>query len=488
MTKSTHTSVDSVETLTAAATEAWKALNRLSLEEIANGLKVIAKELEAERERILHICEQETSLSIVPRLEAELGRTISVLREFSTLVGSGGVSDARIVTADENRKPFRRPDLRLRRNGIGPVVVIEASNFPLAFGVAGGDTASALAARCPVIVKAHPLHTNTSRLIADCVSKAISSSGLPAGTFACVFGEAEIVESLVSHPAVKGVAFTGSRNVGRSIMRVAARRERPLDELSLEMGSVNPVFICKGALGERPGAIAEQLAASVVLGGGQFCTCPGVIFVRDGEGLKTFQDRFVQILEATDPVEMLAPSMASNYLLRCETLEATPEVKQLTEPRIAIPSVAHAAPRLFLASEGSFARQKTLREEVFGPACVIVCCDSDFHDIAELFEGELTASIHGNETDMKDCGDLVDLLCLRVGRLLFNGVPTGVEVCDALNHGGPWPAAYGRFTVVGPRSVERWLRPICYQDAPDGLLPCDLQRISPKGLHRHADG
>jgi len=423
-------------------------------------LRAIAARLEADGEAIIEQANRETSLG-VPRLKNELARTCNQLRMFAALVEEGSWVDARIDHGKVDVRSMRRP--------VGPVAVFGASNFPLAFSVPGGDTASALAAGCPVIVKAHPAHPETSRLAA----RAIEAS-VPRGVFSLIEGFEEGIE-LVKHPAVKAVAFTGSRRGGRALMDLAAARHEPVPVFA-EMGSINPVFILPNAMRARGAEIAAGLHASVTLGAGQFCTNPGLVIASDSSA---FIDTLVSKMSATPCAPMLTASIASAYR------EGVERFASLADRRAHVDGGA----ALFTAEAKTFLAKEELRDEVFGPSTLVVNCDSRERmlEVARSLEGQLTATIHADEGD--DVGELLRILETKAGRVVFNGYPTGVEVAPAMVHGGPYPAtSHPRTTSVGTRAIERFTRLVAWQNAPETALPDELKESNPLGISRLIDG
>ncbi len=437
-------------------------------------LERIAAEIEELGDELIRRAEVETALSVA-RLTGERTRTTNQLRMFADLVREGSWKDVRIDPALPDRKPARRPDLRRTMIPIGPVAVWAASNFPLAFSVAGGDTASALAAGCPVVVKAHPGHPGTSALVAKAVAKAVAALGLPAGIFSMLEGSsAEVSLELVRHPKIAAGAFTGSLRAGRALFDAAAQRPVPIPFFA-EMGSVNPVFLLEGALAERGEAIAEGLTQSVNLGVGQFCTCPGLVAAVQSPALQRFVlglgDRFFRSV----PGAMLTPAIEHSYRQAVQRIESIRGVAACTgRPKASM----EAWPVLFDTSAATVLEQDELRQEVFGPSTVLVRCQSaaEMLELARQLEGSLTATIHGTVEDLRENRALVALLARKAGRLLFNGYPTGVEVCAAMQHGGPYPATTDpRFTSVGTAAILRFSRPVCFQDFPPEFLPEELQ-------------
>ena len=460
-----------------AATRADRCLESyasLPPSQIAALLERIATEIEELGDELIERAVAETALSAA-RLTGERTRTVAQLRMFAELVRRGRWRDVRIDPALPDRKPARRPDLRRTLIPIGTVAVWAASNFPLAFSVAGGDTASALAAGCPVIVKAHPGHPETSELVAKAIAKAIAKLGLPAGIFSLLHGSSpEVSLELVRHPRIAAGAFTGSLRAGRVLFDAAAQRRVPIPFFA-EMGSVNPVFLLQGALKDRGDAIAEGLSQSVNLGVGQFCTCPGLVAAVESHALERFAARLRDLFRQGAPGTMLTPAIARSYREALQRIESIPGVKTCT----ARPAESMDAwPVLFETVAATVLDHEELRQEVFGPATVLVRCwsSSELLEVARQMEGSLTATIHGTVEDLRANPSLVSLLTRKVGRLLFNGYPTGVEVSSAMQHGGPYPATTDpRFTSVGTAAIQRFCRPVCFQDFPPEFLPAELQ-------------
>jgi NADP-dependent aldehyde dehydrogenase len=397
---------------------------------------------------------------------------------FAGLVREGSWRDVRIDLALPDRKPARRPDLRRTLIPIGPVAIWAASNFPLAFSVAGGDTASALAAGCPVVVKAHPGHPGTSELTAKAVAKAIAALGLPPGIFSMLQGASpEVSLALVRHPKIAAGAFTGSLRAGRALFDAAARRPVPIPFFA-EMGSLNPVFLLEGALSERGDAIADGLSQSVNLGVGQFCTCPGLVAAVESHALERFAAGLRDRFRGGAPGVMLTPAIAHSYREAVERIESIPGVRTWTSRPA---GSMETWPVLFEAVAATVLEHEELRHEVFGPATVLARCWSaaEMLELARQLEGSLTATIHGTAQDLRENRPLVSLLTRKAGRLVFNGYPTGVEVCAAMHHGGPYPATTDpRFTSVGAAAIRRFCRPVCFQDFPPEFLPAELQGSS----------
>lgn len=452
------------------------------LRQIADGLDAIQQQL-AERAHL------ETALPM-PRLLGEVSRTTGQLRLFAAVVEEGSWVEARIDPALPDRKPLPRPNLRSMLRPLGPVVVFGASNFPLAFSAAGGDTASALAAGCPVIVKAHSAHPGTSELVATVIQQAIANSGLPEGVFSLIYGSGvEAGGALVRHPLVQAVTFTGSLGAGRTLMDMAAARPRPIPCFT-EMSSGNPVFILPGALKKGPETLAQGLFNSFTLGAGQFCTKPGIVLFPEQPETPGFLAKLTELVAQAQPYTLLTPGIAREYARAAShrgTLATLASKATASDPTPACPANA----QLFLSSLDVFLNQPELSEEIFGPDTLLVRCDSPeaYLRAARALDGHLTATLLGSEEDLAANPELIAILEEKVGRILFNGFPTGVEVSHAMVHGGPYPAtADARFTSVGTRSIYRFARPVCFQNFPDALVPAELQAANPLGILRLIDG
>ncbi|MFL6734507.1 MAG: aldehyde dehydrogenase (NADP(+)), partial [Sphingomicrobium sp.] len=424
-----------------------------------------------------------------PRIEGERGRTVNQLRLFASVVRQGRYLDVRIDPAMPDRQPLPRPDLRSRMIPLGPVAVFGASNFPLAFSVAGGDTASALAAGCPVIAKAHSAHPGTSELVGRAVQQAVAASGLPEGVFSLLFDTGRAIgQGLVADPRVKAVGFTGSRGGGTALMKIAANRPEPIPVYA-EMSSINPVILFSGALEERAPAIAKAFINSLMMGAGQFCTSPGLILAEEGEGLKTFLATAAETLEEAAPGTMLTPGIHKSYCEGVEALARHDKVETVARGKAGHNFQGQAG--LFATSADAFVSDPHLQEEVFGSSSLVVRCpDKDaLRTVIETLEGQLTAALHMAESDYAEAKSLLPLLEKKVGRILANGFGTGVEVSHAMVHGGPYPStADGRSTSVGTMAISRFLRPVCYQDLPDALLPQDVKDSNPHHVDRLIDG
>lgn len=466
---------------------AFSYLQAASNDQIATLLDAVAGGLEAAGASLLERAHAETALPLA-RLEAERGRTVNQARMFARMVRDGSWVQARIDHGDPQRQPLPKPDVRTMLHGVGPVAVFGASNFPLAISVAGTDTVSALAARCPVIVKGHPGHPGTCEMIADVVIAALAKAGLPAGAFSLLQGAGnEVGQALVKHPLTAAVAFTGSLRGGRALFDAAAARSNPIPVYA-EMGSVNPVFLLPGALGERAEQVAQGYVQSVTMGVGQFCTNPGVVLAQAGPGLDKFLDDTRAAVAAAAPSAMLHAGIHSAYEAGIARMGATTGVSRVATATNAQPG--QAACTIFTAEARLIDDQPQLVEEVFGPASLVLRCDSTERMLAfaRRLEGQLTATIHGSERDLLDHVELVRILQRKVGRLIFNGFPTGIEVCAAMHHGGPYPATtHSGFTSIGPAAIYRFVRPVCYQNFPDAALPAELQEANTRGISRLVD-
>jgi 2,5-dioxopentanoate dehydrogenase len=482
----TEADVDAACKLAEAAFNPFRAL---SLEKRAQFLEAIAQGILDLGDVLVERVMAESGLPR-PRIEGERGRTVGQLRLFASIAREGRWLSATIDHALPDRKPLPRADLRLQKIPVGPVAVFGASNFPLAFSVAGGDTASALAAGCPVVAKAHSSHMGTSELVGRAIQKAVADLGLPEGVFSLVVGGgATVGEALVKHPAIQGVGFTGSRRVGQHLMALAAARKEPIPVYA-EMSSINPVFLLPGAMSERAEKIAQGLVDSVTLGTGQFCTKPGIVIGIAGADFDKFLKAAQAAMEAKAATTMLSPVIHRAYCEGAAAWGRDTGVRALARGTEASGTYA-GQPALFATTAKHFLATPHLLEEVFGPATLIVECanEAEMLTLAKHFEGQLTATMHLSAADHATARTLLPVLERKAGRILVNGFPTGVEVCYAMVHGGPSPATSdNRVTSVGAMSIERWLRPVCYQDLPADLLPEALQDGNPLGLWRLVEG
>ena len=454
-------------------------------------LRSIARHLLDLGDPLLERCEAETGLPRA-RLVSERGRTLAQIEIFAALVEEGSWVDARLDRPQPARQPQPKPDLRRLLVALGPVAVFGASNFPLAFSVAGGDTISALAAGCPVVVKGHPGHPGTSELVARAILAAAAEGELPAGVFSLVQGASPTVgQALVTQPEIRAVGFTGSLRAGRALLAAAGRRAEPIPVFA-EMGSCNPLFVLPEALAARGEALAAGLAASVTLGAGQFCTNPGLVVLVEGPGCEAFLARLGALLAGAGAGTVAYAGIKSGY---DEGLSAH---LRLSGVRLVAQSAAEgscaataARPALLAVDADTFLREPRLMEELFGPATLAVRCrdEDEQRAVAAALPGQLTASLHATPAELPRHRDLFGLLQARVGRLIVNGYPTGVEVCPSMQHGGPWPASSdARFTSVGTAAIQRFARPLCFQDVPAALLPEELRDENPRGLLRLVDG
>lgn len=452
-------------------------------------LRQIASNIEAVTNELVERAELETALPKA-RLQSETARTCNQLRLFAHLVEEGSWLMARIDRTDPQRKPLPKPDIRSLLRPLGPVVVFGASNFPLAFSVAGGDTASALAGGNPVIVKGHSAHPGTSEIVGDAVREAVKTCNLPEGVFSLLFGGGnEVGGALMKHPLVKAGGFTGSRTAGKILMNVAASRPEPIPFYA-EMSSTNPVFILPGALREDGHKIAAGLHASFTLGAGQFCTKPGMVFVSEGPDASRFSESLREAVKGSTPFHLLTDVIRSSYGKGIGDRKTKSSVKLTAEASSKASDLAVEA-ALFETDAQSFLRDPELSAEIFGPATLLVRHSrrEEILQIARELEGHLTATIHGSESDLHEFSDLVAILEQKVGRLVFNGFPTGVEVSHAMVHGGPFPATSdGRSTSVGTQAIYRFCRPVCFQGFPDSALPDELRDENPLGIWRMIDG
>lgn len=475
-----------VEAAAEAAAAAFPSYRATTSEQRAQFLEAIAARIETVSETLIARAVAESGLPQA-RITGEVGRTTGQLRLFAGVLREGSWNGARIDTALPDRAPLPRPDIRQRFIPLGPVAVFGASNFPLAFSVAGGDTASALAAGCPVIVKAHDAHPGTSEIVARAITEAVAESGLPAGTFSLLFGTGPgLGIELVTDPRIKAVGFTGSRTGGMALVAAAAARPEPIPVYA-EMSSINPVFLLDGALSTRGAELGKAFVGSLTMGSGQFCTNPGLVIAVDGPGLDAFVDAAREAVSAAPATPMLTPNIASSYASGVESLAAAAEL--VAHGIEGSATCGQAA--LFSTDAKSFLASQDLQAEVFGSSSLIVrCADAEqVAVVAQSIEGQLTATVHADDSDVDAAAQLLPLLELKAGRILFNGWPTGVEVCHAMVHGGPFPATSdSRTTSVGARAIERFLRPVAYQDVPKALLPSAIADGNPDRLWRRIDG
>ncbi|MEM7051131.1 MAG: aldehyde dehydrogenase (NADP(+)) [Acidobacteriota bacterium] len=457
-----------------AAAEAFVTYGQSSRQRRAELLDAIASQLEKSGEEITHLAQCESGLPAA-RLQGELGRTTGQLRLFAEHILAGDYLERQTTAALPDRAPLPRPELRLLMRPVGPVVVFGASNFPLAFSTAGGDTASALAAGCPVIVKGHPAHPATGEAVAQAILAALQETGTPLGTFGYLLDSGyQVARTLVQHPAVKAVGFTGSLKAGRTLFDLCAARPEPIPFFG-EMGSINPNFVLPAALANRTTELAQGWAGSLTLGAGQFCTNPGVVFLQDGEAAEQFVQQATAALSEAEPQTMLTDGIARSFRASAERLG---EIEGVAKRFGSSAEGRAATPFLNETNGATWRSTPELAEEVFGPLGLVVRVSSaeELLDIASSLHGQLTATLHLEEADHQVAARLLPVLEQKAGRILANGFPTGVEVDAAMMHGGPYPASTNASTTsVGTLAIRRFLRPVCYQNLPEGLLPLDLQ-------------
>jgi alpha-ketoglutaric semialdehyde dehydrogenase len=481
-------SLEDLDRACTLAQQAFDAYRETTPEKRAAFLEQIAQNILDLGPQLIERAMQESGLPQA-RLEGERGRTVGQLRLFATVVRDGNYVGATLDAALPQRTP-PRPDLRLRKIGLGPVAVFGASNFPLAFSVAGGDTASALAAGCPVVVKAHPGHPGTSELVGKAVQAAVASSGLPEGVFSLVYSEGnEVGQALVQHPAIKAVGFTGSRAGGLALVRLAQQREEPIPVYA-EMSSINPMFLLADALKTRAKEIGTGFVDSLTLGSGQFCTNPGLVIAQKSEALNQFLDAAASALQGKVGTTMLTPGIKDAYTKGVQKLEGTEGVSLLARGQNGATACAGQA-ALFTTDAATFLANPSLEDENFGASSLVIVCDDarQLREVAEYVDGQLTATLFLTENDREAALELLPVLERKVGRILINSYPTGVEVCYAMVHGGPFPSTSdSRTTSVGAGAIERFLRPVSYQDLPAFLLPQALQDSNPLNLWRLRDG
>ena len=481
----TEASTNEVNQATELASGAYKTYSKISGEKKAVFLRTIAEEIEALGDELLQVYSSESGFPN-GRAMGERGRTLGQLRAFANHIEAGNWVDASIDTAQPDRQLLPKVDLRKMNVALGPVVVFGASNFPFAFSTAGGDTAAALAAGCPVIVKSHPMHAATGEMVSSAVIKAVEKTGMPNGVFSNLNSSGiEIGQALVLHPKVKAVGFTGSINGGRALYDLAAKRKEPIPVFA-EMGSINPVVLLPKALKNRAETIAQTYAGSITLGSGQFCTNPGLIIGVKSEGLTNFVNTLAKEIVKIEPSCMLHPNIAGAYETNKANAIAQSGLKVLAgyenevEPNFARQVVTTVEGETFL-------NNPTLHHEVFGPFSLVVQCQNieQLEDVISNLEGQLTGTIISDDNEIVKHSKIVNALQNRVGRIIFNGVPTGVEVCPSMHHGGPYPASTdSRFTAVGVDSIKRFVRPFSYQDWPNELLPDALKNENPLGISR----
>ena len=462
-----------VDVAAKAANDAFQIYSQTSATKRARFLRAIAEEIDARGAAITQIGMQETGLPRA-RLEGERARTVRQLRLFAQHIQDGVCFDRRHDVALPDRTPLPRPDIKMIQIPVGPVAVFGASNFPLAFSVAGGDTASALAAGCPVVVKGHSAHPGTGEIVAEAILAAIQSTGMPQGVFSLIQGgKRDVGHALVQHPMIKAVGFTGSLSGGRALFNLCAARPEPIPFFG-ELGSVNPMFVLPKAADTRGKEIAEGWAASLTMGAGQFCTNPGIAVLPEAH-LKNFADTVTGALLRVAPQTMLTSGIASDYHDKVENVGQARNVDTHLD-QSGVGRSANAT--LFSVKASDWMQDETLSEEIFGPFGLILTVENDDEmlSVAQNFVGQLTATMHMDDEDLPFARSLSPVLQQKAGRILVNGFPTGVEVCDAMVHSGPYPAStnFGA-TSVGTLAIRRFPRPVCFQNMPDALLPADWQ-------------
>jgi len=482
-------SIEEINEAVFLATDAYIAYNQKSGAEKALFLNAIADGILALDAILIQTYCSESGLP-EGRAKGERGRTIGQLRSFAALLEEGSWVDAIIDTGTPDRSPAPKPDLRKMLVPLGPVVVFGASNFPFAFSTAGGDTAAALAAGCPVIVKSHPMHAGTGELVASVVIAAAEATGMPNGVFSNLNSSGiEVGEHLVKHSDVKAVGFTGSIKGGRALFDLAAKREEPIPVFA-EMGSINPVIMLPEALENRAEALANIYAGSITVGSGQFCTNPGLLLGIKSAALSSFIENLSEEIVKIEPSCMLHPNIIEAYKKNKQS--AIEQSGLLVAADYGSEVNVNYAKQVVVTVEGkTFLANKSLHQEVFGPFSMVVQCEDamELQQIISNLEGQLTGTIISDDDEIAKYPKVIAALQNRVGRIIFNGVPTGVEVCPAMQHGGPYPASTdSRFTAVGTQSIKRWVRPFSFQDWPDDLLPNELRRENPQGIKRFVNG
>ena len=471
------------------AAQAFQTYSKKSGKEKASFLRAIADEIEALGEALVEVYTSESGLP-AGRAMGERGRTVGQLRAFAAHVEEGSWTEATIDTAQPERQPMPKGDLRKMNIALGPIVVFGASNFPFAFSTAGGDTAAALAAGCSVIVKSHPMHAGTGEMVASAVIKAAEKTGMPNGVFSNLNSSGiEVGQELVQHTNVKGVGFTGSIRGGRALYDLAAKRPEPIPVFA-EMGSINPVVFLPEALNSGAETWAKTYAGSITLGAGQFCTNPGLLIGIKGDGLNQFAQTLAEEIVKVEPTCMLHPTIVGAYESNKAKATSQNGIEVLAD--FDGDSKANYGRQIVSKVAGStFLENPTLHHEVFGPFSLLVECENEaqLEQVLNKLEGQLTGTIVASDTEIVANSGIVSAMQHRVGRIIFNGVPTGVEVCPSMQHGGPYPASTDpRFTAVGVDSIKRWVRPFSFQAWPNNLLPDELKNENPLSILRNVDG
>ncbi|TAH09558.1 MAG: aldehyde dehydrogenase (NADP(+)) [Sphingobacteriia bacterium] len=472
------------------ANEAVIPYGKTSFVQRADFLETIAQNILALGEDLLMQAHLETALPIA-RLTGERDRTINQLKLFASLLREGSWVDAVIDTALPDRKPLPRADIRRMLQPIGPVLVFGASNFPFAYSTAGVDTASALAAGCPVIVKAHESHLGTNEMVASAIKQAIDQTKMPLGTFDTLIGEGPVLgQQLATNELIKAIGFTGSYKAGMALYTTATQKRKTPIPVYAEMSSINPIVLLPKTLEEKVEQIATTLSASILLGVGQFCTSPGLIFVIESEAANRLKELLAHHLKTANSAVMLNQTISKAYYTDQKKLIGYDGVTIIIQGQDES-SLYKATPTLLSVNAAHFITEPLLQKEVFGPCSMIVVCkdQSELNNAIMHMHGQLTGSFFGNTEELEEYNHAIDLLQQRVGRIVFNNVPTGVEVCNAMVHGGPFPSTTdGRTTSVGPEAIKRFVRPVCYQDCPDDLLPVYLRNKNEAGINRNING
>ena len=483
-------SVEEIDEAVSMAVAAFASYRHSSRLDRAAFLDCIAEEIMNLGDELIERTQLETGLP-TGRLQGERGRTCNQLKLFASVVREGSFIEARIDHGNPQRTPFPKPDVRMMLLGLGPVAVFGASNFPLAFSVAGGDTASALAAGCPVVVKGHPAHPGAGELVGKAIQQAVQRCNMPEGTFSLLQGKGhEVGTQLVQHPGIKAVGFTGSLAGGRALYNLASAREEPIPVYA-EMGSVNPVFILPGALQQQPAVLAQGLIDSTTLGVGQFCTNPGLVIGQEGAEWEQFIHYAADHTAAKQAGTLLTSGIQFGFQRGLQGMQSTPGVEVVQEGHVDDKIACQGVPTLMKTTATNFLTHPNLEEEVFGPSTLLITCSKreQLLEIAHKLGGHLTATLHGTAEEIGSYQELVHILETKVGRILYNGFPTGVEVCHSMVHGGPYPATTdSRSTSVGTSAIKRFLRPVCYQNMPLSLLPEPLRDENPWGIMRLVDG
>ena len=484
-----------VDAAVSTAAEAFTDFRSRPTEQRALLLEAIADEVEALGDALLERANAETGLPI-GRLQVERARATTQARDYANFIRDGVWRDARIDVGDPDREvdgqPRPKPDVRSHFQALGPVVVFGASNFPIAISVVGADCVGALATGCPIIAKGHPAHPGTSELLATAVNRAIAELKLPAGVFSLLQGSTpEFGAALVRHPKTSAVAFTGSLRVGRILADIAAARPVPIPFYG-ELGSVNPVFVLPEAMAHHGAEIAQGFVASLTMGVGQFCTNPGIVLAQSAEGFDAFADSVSQAATAAPPATMLHAGIHGAFHAGLDRLAKTKGVTTFAKSsHESSDAQCHSLCTVYQTSAENLLATPSLKEEVFGPVSILARCDSaeQLTAFAKTLDGSLTATIHGTESELREYETLVRVLEEKVGRVIFNGFPTGIEPCHAMHHGGPYPAStHPGFTSIGTRTISKFGRPVCYQDVPDVTLPAELQNANPLGIVRLVNG